>query len=77
MNEIKGVSSRYRWKGELEKEEESLLVIKTEHDRVRDLIAALEDLHPYDVPELLSLPVEQGAEAYLRWVNDESAPEAS
>ena len=74
MNEIKGVASRYHWKGKLEKDDESLLIIKTGRDRVGDVIAALRDLHPYDVPELLSLPVEEGSEAYLRWVNEESAP---
>jgi periplasmic divalent cation tolerance protein len=76
VNVIAGVSSRYRWKGALEKADESLLVIKTEAARVQEIVAALDDLHPYDVPELIALPVEQGAAPYLKWVSDESAPDA-
>ena len=72
MNEIRGVVSRYRWKGRLEREEESLLVIKTAQERVAEVIAALEELHPYEQPELLSLAVEQGSQPYLDWVRDET-----
>jgi periplasmic divalent cation tolerance protein len=74
VNAIDGVASRYRWKGKLQQEEETLLVLKTEEGRVAEVIAALSDLHPYEVPELLSLPVEQGSEPYLRWVAGETAP---
>ena len=70
MNEIRGVTSRYRWEGRLEREEESLLVIKTVQERVADVIAALEEHHPYELPELLSLAVEQGSQPYLDWVRD-------
>lgn len=66
--------SRYVWKGGIERDNESLLVIKTERARVGDVIDALGDLHPYDVPELLSLPVERGAEPYLRWVSESAGP---
>jgi periplasmic divalent cation tolerance protein len=74
VNALDGVLSRYRWKGRLQKDEETLLVLKTEQARVAEVIAALKELHPYEVPELLSLPVEEGAEAYLRWVAGETAP---
>lgn len=76
MNEIRGVVSRYHWKQRIEREEESLLVIKTTPGKVKEIIAALEELHPYEVPELLSLPVEQGAQPYLEWVRNETAPGA-
>ena len=69
---IAGVVSRYRWQGKLERDEESLLVIKCDESRVEDLIASLAELHPYDVPELLSLPVEKGNPAYVDWVRRES-----
>ena len=72
LNALPGVVSRYWWQGKLEKDDETLLVLKTSADRVADVIAALKDLHPYDVPELLSLPVEDGNPAYLDWVNGET-----
>lgn len=77
VNVIAGVSSRYRWKGKLEKDEESLLILKTTREHFAGIDAALKELHPYDVFELLSLPVEEGAEAYLRWVSEETGPGAS
>jgi periplasmic divalent cation tolerance protein len=74
VNALPGVVSRYWWKGSLARDEETLLVMKTEAARVPDVIAALKLLHPYEVPELLSLPVESGAPPYLAWVKDETAP---
>lgn len=76
VSAIDGAVSRYRWKGALQKEEETLLVMKTEAGRVAEVVAALKGLHPYEVPELLSLPVEAGAAPYLRWVEGETAPGA-
>ncbi len=73
VNEVKGVVSRYWWKGKLERDDETLLVMKTEAGRVPEVIAALKDLHPYEVPELLSLPVDAGAEPYLAWLKGECA----
>ena len=74
VNVAPGVLSVYRWQGELCSDEEVLLIAKTQRDRVAALIARLEELHPYDVPELVVLAVDGGAEAYLRWVLAESAP---
>ena len=74
VNALPGVVSRYWWKGALARDEETLLLIKTEAARVPEVIAALKDLHPYEVPELLSLPVDAGAEPYLAWVRDETLP---
>ena len=69
---IRDVVSRYRWEGELHTDEETLLILKTDADRVDDIIEALRELHPYEVPELLSLPVEKGNPAYLDWVRAET-----
>jgi periplasmic divalent cation tolerance protein len=74
VNVLPGVVSRYWWKGSLARDEESLLLIKTEAARVDEVIAALKELHPYEVPELLSLPVEAGAPRYLAWVSESIAP---
>lgn len=73
VNALPGVVSRYWWNGALERDEETLLVMKTEASRVPEVIAALKGLHPHEVPELLSLPIEAGAEPYLAWVNRETA----
>lgn len=75
VNAIPGVASRYRWKGKVEKDDETLLILKTTTARIADIVSALEDLHPYDVPELLSLAVEDGAEGYINWVREETAPD--
>jgi len=74
VNTLPGVVSRYWWKGALQRDEETLLVMKTEAARVAEVVAALKDLHPYEVPELLALPVDAGAEPYLAWVRTETAP---
>jgi len=72
VNALPGAVSRYRWKGKLERDEETLLVLKTGVDRVPEVLAALKELHPYEVPELLSLPVEDGNPDYLAWVDGET-----
>jgi periplasmic divalent cation tolerance protein len=71
VNALPGVVSRYWWKGKIERDDETLLVMKTEASRVPDVIAALKGLHPYEVPELLALPVDAGAAPYLKWLGDE------
>lgn len=74
VNVLPGARSVYRWQGEVQCEAESVLVMKTTAERYPDLEAALSKLHPYDVPELLALPVEAGLETYLGWVATEVAP---
>jgi len=68
VNVLPGATSVYRWKGSVERDAESLLVIKTATDRVDDLVRALPDLHPYDTPELIALPVTAGLADYVDWV---------
>jgi len=72
VNAVPGVVSRYWWQGKLERDDEVLLVMKTEAARVSDVIDALKELHPYDTPELLALPVEDGAQPYLDWIREET-----
>ncbi|MCM2258340.1 MAG: divalent-cation tolerance protein CutA [Vicinamibacteria bacterium] len=68
-----GVST-YRWQGVVEQAQEHQLVIKTAADRFEDLRAALVELHPYDVPELIALPVTQAHAPYLAWLLEHSRP---
>ncbi len=74
VNLVPGLRSIYRWEGKVESEAEVLLVVKTRADRASALEERVLALHPYDVPELLRIPVGGGSEAYLRWLRTESAP---
>ena len=64
-------TSIYRWKNEIKDEEEVVVVMKTDVSRWDALAAAVRTQHPYEVPELLALPVERGLEAYLAWLRSE------
>ena len=67
-NVVPVIRSIYRWEGEVHDEPEALLVLKTERRLVPALKERLPQLHPYQVPELLVLPVEDGLDPYLAWV---------
>lgn len=68
VNVVSGVRSVYRWEGRILEEGEHLLVIKTTDGRVAELERWVDAHHPYDVPEVIVVPVIGGAEAYLSWV---------
>jgi len=65
---VPAVESIYRWEGKVEIATETLLLIKTAADRVDALEARLKELHSYQTPEFLVLPVESGSEGYLGWL---------
>jgi periplasmic divalent cation tolerance protein len=73
-NLVPQVRSIYRWQDRVEDDSEVLLVIKTRADRIDALAERLRALHPYELPELIVLPVEGGLAAYLDWVCAETAP---
>jgi periplasmic divalent cation tolerance protein len=68
VNIIPGLSSVYRWKGEVQRDEEVLLLIKTTAHRYRELEAKLREIHSYETPEIVALEVTEGLQAYLDWV---------
>lgn len=70
---VPGVRSIFRWEGEVQREAEVLVILKTVAARVPTLLERVAALHPYDVPEILALPVDAGYGAYLEWVRRESA----
>ena len=70
VNLLPVMESVYRWEGKVEQERERQVVIKTSRVRVVALWERVRDLHPYDVPEFLVLPIDDGNEAYLRWVGE-------
>jgi periplasmic divalent cation tolerance protein len=69
------VTSTYRWKGEVETAEEFLLLIKTTRERSGELAEHIRREHPYETPEIITLPVEGGLDAYLRWIDEETRPD--
>jgi periplasmic divalent cation tolerance protein len=70
---VPGLISTYRWKGAVQREGELLLVIKTRAERFEALREALLALHPYEVPELIALPIEAGHAPYLAWLDENAA----
>src|SRR5512146_1989623 len=76
VSRLAGVRSVYRWKGAIQDEPEALLVIKTTSTRYEALEMRLQALHPYEVPEIMALPVRAGAERYLAWLAEETRPPA-
>jgi periplasmic divalent cation tolerance protein len=62
--------STYRWQGAIEESTERQLIIKTTAAQVDALMARVQALHPYEVPELLVMPIEAGSEMYLRWIEE-------
>lgn len=66
------ISSFYRWESKVQSDEEWMVVIKTAADRLTALTERLVEAHPYDVPEIVAVPVVGGNPAYLEWVREES-----
>ena len=69
VNIIPAIRSIYEWEGKIENEEESLLLIKSREDHYPALEQAIVKHHPYEVPEILALPIEKGLPAYLGWLD--------
>lgn len=70
VNILPRVRSLYRWKGAIEDDVECVLLMKTSAERYEALESALDELHAYEVPELIVLPIERGSAAYLGWIAD-------
>lgn len=69
--QISSCKSMYRWQGVVESAEEQTLTIKSRRDLFDALRAAIEKLHPYEVPEILATPILDGNREYLDWLNAE------
>jgi periplasmic divalent cation tolerance protein len=74
VNVMPAVRSVYRWKGAVEDQEETLLVIKSSRGLFDQLRAELEKLHSYEVPEIIAVPIVEGSEGYLEWLERALAP---
>ncbi len=73
VNVLPGVRSIYRWKGVVEDESEVLLVIKSSRALFNQLRIELERMHSYEVPEAIAIPIVEGSEPYLAWMDRELA----
>lgn len=74
VNIVPQVRSIYRWQGTIEDEPELLCLIKTTPARFADVERRVTELHPYEVPEIIALPVIAGNDPYLRWVGEQVQP---
>jgi periplasmic divalent cation tolerance protein len=74
VNRLAPVRSTYRWRGAIEQAIEVPLLIKATRERYPEVEAAIRSLHPYEVPEIIALPIALGYAPYLRWVADETQP---
>jgi len=68
------VRSIYRWKGKVESAREFLVILKSSRRRFAALETAVRELHSYDVPEIIALPVTAGSAGYLRWISASVTP---
>jgi periplasmic divalent cation tolerance protein len=73
VNILPAARSIYRWKGQIEDTSEVLMLLKTRHEHYDRVQARLLELHPYEVPEVLAIPVEQGYYPYLEWLGRETS----
>jgi len=76
INLLPQTRSIFKWKGQIVEEQEILLLMKTRQECYTAIEAMLQTQHPYEVPELIALPIEQGLLDYLRWI-DETVKKAS
>ena len=68
VNRLPGVTSTFRWQGRVEEERETLLLVKSTTARLAELQERIKALHPYELPEVIAVPVQDGLPAYLDWV---------
>lgn len=71
VNIIPSIKSFYHWEGSLEEDEESVLIVKTTSELTQQIIKRVRELHSYDNPCIISIPITGGSRDYLEWLNDE------
>jgi len=72
VNLLAPCSSIYRWRGEIQRDEEHTLLIKTVQDRYAEVEALIRANHPYELPEIIAVTIVQGLPAYLQWIASET-----
>ena len=74
VNIVPKIESYFWWEGEVQHDREALLIVKTTQQRLDELVQWVQDNHPYDLPEVIAVPVEDGLKDYLNWVGAEVKP---
>jgi periplasmic divalent cation tolerance protein len=74
VNILPGIQSTYCWKGSICEDEEVMMVIKTKTSHEKQVYQVIKSLHSYDLPELITLPIKNGYQPYLSWLNDSLSP---
>ncbi len=70
VNIVNNVRSIFTWEGNIEDDSEVLMTVKTRRVLFNSLTDKVKELHPYDVPEIIALPIVDGSEDYIRWIED-------
>jgi len=76
VNIAPGLTSIYRWQGRIQRDAEVLLIIKTRSTVYPLLEGRIRELHPYEVPEIIALPIQAGSATYLNWITDNTGASA-
>ena len=71
VNVVPGITSVYRWQGEVQHDSEWLLIAKSRRDVLDALVQRVQTLHSYELPEIIALPLVGGSEGYLSWLDAE------
>lgn len=69
VNILPGITSVYTWKCQIESAQEHLLLIKAHKDQYQAIETALRDHHPYELPEIIAVPIDRGLPEYLHWID--------
>jgi periplasmic divalent cation tolerance protein len=70
VNILDGVTSLFWWQGKVDQAKETLLIVKSEKEKLSAIIKRVKSLHSYDVPEIIALPIIAGEKKYLRWIHE-------
>ncbi len=74
VNVLSPMESFYRWEGNVQRDVERQIVMKTSRARIAALWERMRELHPYDVPEFIVVPIVEGNDGYLRWIGESTTP---
>lgn len=70
VNIIRNIRSIYSWQGNIEDDSEVLMIVKTRKELFEGLSSKVRELHSYDVPEIIAIPITDGSKDYLKWLKD-------
>ena len=72
VNIVPRVNSLFRWRGEIDQAEESLLLVKSRAELFTEIVTLVKGIHSYEVPEIIALPIVEGNPEYLAWISEET-----